>query len=298
MRHSDSILAYLILCHHNYFVFGFTSPLSNTFVHNDKNIHGRALFAKGFGSSPGKKEKGYKNKTYGSAAKPSQNVEIIDVEEAMSSFFSSKDEWSTLFRSLISCSKAPARSFLTNGDENEFGLPFSFEDTNTGDAPWKQLDGTPSNQDDLSVVASFLDSMQQSLIEIPVDESTKDDASDLHFIEEGRRMLKISRFHVLTAKGRSRFEQNEELFMTCWSEMAELNRAGMMDTGSLILLPDYDITDLNRFTDMNLQQPLQWMGIGDDFFEVVSLERGSPAIRILHKISGIPKVEGGVERMS
>lgn len=166
------------------------------------------------------------------------------------------------------------------------GEGISFDD----DTPWKQLDGVPTEKKDLNVIASFLDSVQQALVEIPVDESTKDGASDLHFIEEGRRMLIVSRFHVLSAEGKNRIELYDELFTTCWSELAELKRANQADTGSLILLPGYDIQDLRKFTEMNLHLPLDWLGVsGSNLFEVAAFERDSPGIRILHRLSDIPK---------
>jgi hypothetical protein len=82
-------------------------------------------------------------------------------------------------------------------------------------------------------------------------------------------------------------ESHESLFTTCWSEITHLAQEDEADTGSLILVPGYEIEDLRRFTDMNLQRPLQWLGI-DGSFEVASLKRGSPAIRLIHKLSDMP----------
>lgn len=241
----------------------------------------------GFGSSSSSSAKrGFKDQTYGPASQPSIPNDIIDMEGAMDAFFSTNCEWNPLFRSFLSSPTAPASSLLLSGQEegefiNDNNLKFH-EDT-----PWKQLDGAPTSDTDLAFVASFLDSVQQSLLDIPVDEATGDDASDLHFIEEGRRLLVVSRFHVLSSSSSvSRVELFDELFTTCWSEMAELQRVDEADTGSLILLPDYNMDDLRRFADMNLHRPLDWLGT--DHFEVTSMERGYPAIRILHKLSDIP----------
>lgn len=138
-------------------------------------------------------------------------------------------------------------------------------------------------------MASFLDSCQQSLLDIPVSEVIKDDEDDLHFIEEGRRLLVVSRFHVLSGVTEGNIEHHENIFAACWSEIAELRRADEADTGSLIMLPNYSISDLRRFVDMNLQRPLAWLGISE-LFEVTSLQRGIPAIRLIHRLSGIPEV--------
>jgi hypothetical protein len=78
------------------------------------------------------------------------------------------------------------------------------------------------------------------------------------------------------------------LFKTCWSEITELRQVNEIDTGSLIVAPGLDYDDLRRFADMNLQRPLQWLGIHDDF-EVASLEHGGlGVVRLIHKLSDIP----------
>ena len=105
-------------------------------------------------------------------------------------------------------------------------------------------------------------------------------------------MLAITRFHVATDTDEASVENHDRLFSICWSEMAELIHAGEPDTGSLIILPDYDMSLLKRFADMNLTRPLQWLGINADF-EVATFHRGSPAIRILYKLSDIPELPTG-----
>ena len=67
----------------------------------------------------------------------------------------------------------------------------------------------------------------------------------------------------------------------------ELRVQNEASTGSLIVLPDYDIADLKRFTDINLLRPLEWLG-GQTDFEVTSLQRGSAAIRLIHKLQDMP----------
>ena len=67
----------------------------------------------------------------------------------------------------------------------------------------------------------------------------------------------------------------------------ELRVQNELSSGSLIVVPDYDLSDLRRFTDINLLRPLEWLGVQGDF-EVTSLQRGSPAIRFLHKLQDMP----------
>jgi hypothetical protein len=135
--------------------------------------------------------------------------------------------------------------------------------------------------------------MHESLLAIPITESAggAEDENDLHFLEEGRRMLAVGRFHVVRpAKDADtnrdeaswRAARYDRLFSTCWSELME-------HTGSLILFPDSELTDLRRFADMNLIRPLEWLGVRNDF-EIVSMERGSPAIRLIYRLQDMPDV--------
>lgn len=269
--------------------FALIAPKTSAFLANAPSSEFHAgssrLYAKtggqGFGSDRGGGNGfGVNEKTYGaSASAPIKDV--IDAEGAMKEFFESNDEWSPLFRSIAQSASAPAMSFLggTHGEEIDFSQVST---------PWRRLQEIPSDDLDRTVLASFLDSMQQSLIDIPVNEAVKEDENDLHFIEEGRRMLAISRFQVLRENSGGSVQNFDSLFMTCWSELALLTHLNEANTGSLILLPDYDFTDLRRFTDMNLQRPLEWLGMSD-IFEVASMQRESPAIRLLHKLADMPE---------
>ena len=67
----------------------------------------------------------------------------------------------------------------------------------------------------------------------------------------------------------------------------ELHVKNEDSTGSLIVVPDYEISDLRRFADVNLLRPLEWLGLQADF-EVTSLQFGSPTIRLLHKLQDMP----------
>lgn len=217
-------------------------------------------------------------KSYGPGAS-SPLKDLIDNEGAMKEFFESNEDWWPIFRSVASSAEAPAMSLLggTHGDEIDF----------TGSTPWEELQQQPSDEQDRTVLAAFLDAMQQSLLDIPVDELVENDDNDLHFLEEGRRMLALNRFHVLRDNSGGSIENFDSLFKTVWSELALLLKLGEESSGSLILLPDYELADLRRFTDMNLLRPLEWLGL-DDVFEVSSLERESPAIRLIHKLTDMP----------
>lgn len=223
------------------------------------------------------------DKTYGT----SPIKDVIDVEGAMSAFFCSKEDWSPLFRSMAVDGSAPAMEFLGG------------EDTTWDTTPFRELPAIPTDESDRGVLASFLDAMQQSLLDIPVNEAVQEDDGDMQFLEEGRRLLVIGRFQVLRGVSGGTIECFDNLFSTCWSELAELSRSNEPNTGSLIIVPDYDLSDLRRFTDMNVRLPLEWLGL-DGVFEVSSLERGSPAIRLIHKLNDMPDepwTEPGTEEL-
>ena len=243
---------------------------------------------KGFGKSSSKGtggKGGFGEKTYG------ENIgsinDVIDAEAAMSEFFSSNEEWHPLFQRFVTHattvtanSNVPATDFLNAPSSVDFNF-------DSPQAPWKRLDGIPTDESDRQVLAGVLDTMQAGLIDIPVDESTKDDENDLQFVEEGRRILAISRFHVLQGVSGGSVDCYDALFSTCWSELMELHVGNEEGTGSLIVVPDYELSDLRRFVDVNLLRPLTWLGMQADY-EVTSLKFGSPAIRLLHKLQDMP----------
>jgi len=205
--------------------------------------------------------------------------DLIDEESSMREFFESNEAWQPLFRSITTDDSVPAMSFINND--------YKFEISETS-SPWRKLGAIPTDETDIVVLGQFLDAMQKSLIEdIPVDETTKDDDNDLHFIEEGRRMLVCSRYHVVQGMEKGSIDTFDRLFSICWSEIVELSETDEIDTGSLIVTPGFKYDDLRRFVDMNLQRPLQWLGVDD--FEVACLEKGGlGVIRIIHKLSDLP----------
>ncbi len=104
----------------------------------------------------------------------------------------------------------------------------------------------------------------------------------------------------LRGKEDSKYDWEHELFRTCWSELAHLMSQDDVDTGSLVLLPDHIISGdgeqgeggrgleyVREFVERNLIRPMQWLGRGEDW-EIVAMERGSLAVRLLYKLSDIP----------
>lgn len=233
-------------------------------------------------------EEGDLEKTYDKVA-TTPRADLIDQEAAMNEFFTSNEEWHPLFRTFATSRSVPAMSFLGRtkdpNNNNDATRVFDFDNTQ---APWRRLDGIPTDESERQVLANVLDSMHASLINIPVNEATNEDDNDVQFLEEGRRMLAISRFHVLQGVTGGSVECYDALFSTYWSELMELRTINEASTGSLIVVPDYQISDLKRFTDMNLLRPLEWLGLQADF-EVTSMHRGSPAIRLLHKLQEMPE---------
>lgn len=230
---------------------------------------------KGFGKQQGNNNDDAPAKTYGAESQKAMS-DMIDVEGAMKAFFEGRQEWTPVFCSLSNFEDCQAKDFLNYYDSNNMDLSSS---------PYRQLQAIPTGEDDKQVLSNFLDAMHQSLLAIPVTESKGDDDNDVHFMEEGRRMLAISRFHV---QQRSSSDAFEDLFTICWSELLHLATEGQEHTGSIILAPDYSLADLRRFADMNLVRPLEWLGIRNDF-EVVAMERESPAIRLLYKLNDMPE---------
>jgi hypothetical protein len=214
--------------------------------------------------------------------------DMIDSEAAMQNFFSSREEWMPLFRSIATDTSCQAMSFLGN----DIDIEIDFHETSE---PWKRLQAIPEHEEDRTVLGGFLDSMQQALVDIPVNEAVDDDENDLQFLEEGRRMLAVSRFQVLRENQGGSVESNDALFATCWNELMELALTGDESTGSLIVVPDYELTALRRFTDMNLLRPLEWLGVHADF-EISSMQRGSPAIRLLYKLKDMPSTPYTAEK--
>jgi hypothetical protein len=245
------------------------------------------------------------DKTYDN---PPFRKEVIDREGAMISFFSGREDWMPLFRSVAGNDLPKDTSVLLDSivapSERNVSPNIDISETSY---PWKLFNAIPVDEEHRTILARFLDSMQESLLAIPVveqsnyasvvgDDSSNDfheDENDVQFIEEGRRLLAINRFHVLPdAPGfngdSSTLESMDALFTHCWSEICVLSQAGTVHSGSLILLSNqYELVNVRRFLEMNVIQPLLWLGIHNDF-EVCSFQRDSPAIRLIFKLNDLP----------
>lgn len=259
----------------------------------NKNYGHNKLFADGKGF--GKDSANYMPpaaKSYGEK-ELSPIKDLIDEESSMREFFESNEEWQPLFRSITTDDSVPGMSFINNNDNAKDDNDDNKFEFSKNTSPWKKLAAIPTDESDIVILGQFLDAMQKSLIEdIPVDERTKDDDDDLQFIEEGRRMLVCTRYHVVQGMEKGSIDTFDRLFAICWSEIVELLETNEIDTGSLIVTPGFEYDDLRRFVDMNLQRPLQWLGV--DGFEVASLEKGGlGVIRIIHKLSDIPTKNPG-----
>jgi hypothetical protein len=86
-----------------------------------------------------------------------------------------------------------------------------------------------------------------------------------------------------------------ELFQLCWSELGHLMSKDEEDTGSLIVLPQSlngqenvrSLECVQQFVAEKLIRPMEWLGRGQDW-EIVAMERGAVAVRLLYKLGEIP----------
>jgi hypothetical protein len=209
-------------------------------------------------------------KTYGKINSIS-NSPLPDISDvAMMDFFDDKSRWIPMFREL-SMGPCLAVDVLRNrGDVTDQHVHTALPDK-------------PSEEKDMSFLSAFLDSMHQSLLDIPITNSPggKVDDNDMHFMEEGRRLMAIQRFHVASP--------STDLFATCWSEIYELKTQNTIHTGSLILVPHVSLEDLDEFCATQVLRPLEWLGLQTQF-EVASLQRDSPAIRLLYQLQDMPDI--------
>jgi hypothetical protein len=275
------------------------------------------------GKKKGKKPKyTIEDKSYGTTPPSSSSA---SAEE----FFTTYNEWLPLFREYSN--SLSAHSILTttvtnndnsndnnNGSDTLWGIS-----TIEGRTPWKLLPSKPEHPTPLSHIGTFLDEWQRSLLDIPIDTLTKEEDigkgnNDLHFLEEGRRTIAVTRFHVVdgdeyagststTATAATEEEVvldqwENEVFRTCWSEIGHLMSQDIDDTGSLVVLPNIPFPSsslfnqeennssleyIQQFVEKKLVQPISWMGRSKDW-EIVAMNRGNLAVRLLYKLSAIP----------
>ncbi|GAX18070.1 hypothetical protein FisN_25Hh045 [Fistulifera solaris] len=248
---------------------------SFAFVFSSLSHHKRqqtCLFASGKGF--GKQEptpRPAPAKTYGKNVNSMSNSPLPDISDVtMMDFFDNKSRWIPMFRELSMGTCLAVDALRNRGDVSEQHVHTALPDK-------------PSEEKDMSFLSAFLDSMHQSLLDIPITNSPggKDDDNDLHFMEEGRRLMAIQRFHVASP--------STDLFATCWSEIYELKTQNVVHTGSLILVPHVSLQDLDEFCATQVLRPLEWLGLQTQF-EVASLQRDSPAIRLLYQLQDMPDI--------
>jgi hypothetical protein len=288
------------------------------------------------------------------------DVNYDDDNSNMVEFFNTYTEWKPLFRNVMSTSQSSnfalaSSLLLSNIDDDTLANSDSdiITDNNNGAInlwgittleqrhPWRLLPSKPTLDTSLHALSNFLDAWQQSLLDIPLDDLITGE-NDLRFLEEGRRTIAVTRFHVLDEYNNANNNNNyggsksndqdleeearveelgnyydweTELFRTCWSEVAHLMHQDSSDTGSLVLLPDWikytagleggdgsregssggDDNDdsvvgleyVQKFVENNIIQPIAWLGKAEDW-EIVAMERGNLAVRLLYKLSDIP----------
>eukprot|EP00547_Thalassionema_nitzschioides_P000660 CAMPEP_0194214586 /NCGR_PEP_ID=MMETSP0156-20130528/15862_1 /TAXON_ID=33649 /ORGANISM="Thalassionema nitzschioides, Strain L26-B" /LENGTH=321 /DNA_ID=CAMNT_0038942877 /DNA_START=27 /DNA_END=992 /DNA_ORIENTATION=- len=252
----------------------------------------------GFGKGGEKKQKRkytLDDKSYASTPVAASDQTQEETHASMSEFFKTYNEWSPLFKEFMVDTNPLAHSFLHEVEEieNIWGI-----DTMENRNVWRLLPGKPTDDAALAHVGTFLDEWQRSLLEIPIDAMTREEEigkgmNDMHFLEEGRRTIAVSRFQVLDGNVGATEDWENELFRTCWSELAHLMSQDEIDTGSLVLLPGLPIglgenglEYINRFVEEKLVRPISWLGRDNDW-EIVAMERGNLGIRLLHKLSAM-----------
>ena len=246
--------------------------------------------------------------------------DFLDDVSSMNEFFTKHIEWEPLFRSMLLGGIGRNDDDTTRAAEMSLPILNTFNNPSSelwGIAtlerrnPWRLLPSKPTSETSLQSLSAFLDEWQRSLLDIPLDAIVTGD-NDLHFLEEGRRTIAVTRFHVLNEHNGDNDKNGElintnnynnegnydwklELFRTCWSELAHLSSQDCADTGSLVLLPAEmnggDGLDVVRdFVEHNLIHPIRWLGRDDDW-EIVVMDRGGLAVRLLYKLSDIPDLE-------
>lgn len=211
-------------------------------------------------------------------------VEPIDEDASIEDFFKAHTEWHPLFSSIATSDDVPASTHIDLKGENESII---FDD----EKPWVKLPQKPEDEDLIETIALVLDNFQKALTDIPVSEELysrdAEDNNDMHFLEEGRRLLVLQRFQVIVSAG----ADNQDLFRTCWSEIHHLITEGGGDIGSLIILEEEDEDfDLGNFVDNKIRLPLQSLGLGD-MFEVSGFVRGKQCVRLIQNLGDIRSLE-------
>ncbi|KAL3775888.1 hypothetical protein ACHAWO_012906 [Cyclotella atomus] len=232
-----------------------------------------------------------------------------EAERAMNAFFAQHIDYHPLFREVMSDTISDAALNHLNQD-----ISNTVDTWSSSSYPWSILPPKPTTNTSLSTLSIFLDAWQTSLTEIPMDAfSNIKGGYDLHFLEEGRRTIAVTRFHVadtvnsvgntvLNDDGHEMRSWEDQLFQLAWSEIGYYYRKDINDdTGSLILLPeglcanDNDgglccLEQVQQFVLEKLIRPMEWLGRSDDW-EIVALEHGNVGVRLLYKLGEIPDLK-------
>jgi hypothetical protein len=264
---------------------------------NKKERTSSSSASKGFGKQTASPKLDLVHKSYGQIVTPQTHE---DAQEAMHHFFSTHNEWHPLFSHVMeSSSTLPAAHVhlkLPSSQQQQPNTDDIWNTNNLHQYPWSILPDKPSTNSSLATLSFFLDEWQHSLVNIPMD-AFKDvkGGYDRHFLEEGRRTIAVTRFHVMDNDCRGEQEWELELFQLCWSELGHLMSKDEEDTGSLIVLPQSlngqenvrSLECVQQFVAEKLIRPMEWLGRGQDW-EIVAMERGAVAVRLLYKLGEIP----------
>lgn len=261
-----------------------------------KNNSGEGFSSKGFGNNMNiknnkggekKKMKTGFSKVYEKTYDQTSFLTTEAMEVNMYDFFTKNTDWHPLFAYVATNSNVPASKYvkmMASSDKH----PLEYSDV----SPWVDLPSMPSGPDKekhMQTIAHVLDKTQMAMLDIPNED---DDHEDLNFIEEGRRILVLNRFHVVQDEAKEEGDYYDELFRTCWSEIHSLVYNDLPKTGSLIILEDMgNDVDLTDFVHENIRMPLEWLGIRDDHIEVAHFTRGKKCIRLIHRLGDIPDLE-------
>jgi hypothetical protein len=193
-----------------------------------------------------------------------------EAERAMNAFFTQHKDYHPLFRQVMADTNTISAAALhhLNQQETAHDSHIIIDTWTSSDYPWTILPPKPSTNASLDTLSSFLDAWQTSLVEIPMDAfKNVKGGYDLHFLEEGRRTIAVTRFHVanddivddssgvMDTVVESVGGWKDRLFQLAWSEIGYYYRnsnnhdydsnedtvaaanENHQDTGSLILLP-------------------------------------------------------------
>jgi len=144
-----------------------------------------------------------------------------------------------------------------------------------------------ASEKDMELVSLALDYFQERLCTKfggPNEDEGGSEELDEDFLEEGRRLLAIGSFQVLSDA--SDFDAAE----LCLGELCRMVEDGADDAGALVLLPGFD-SDVATFAEDFLRKPLPWLGLASQIYvDAVRPTSGAPVplVRLFHGLSAVP----------